>query len=115
MIVSHIDKLTGTPVKGPEIKGTSKKVLVSPKEGWEGWCMRLFTIEVGGATSKHTHPWPHINYITSGRGILHLDGQEHQVSAGSFAYIPEGKPHQFRNDAEEEFSFICIVPQEGDI
>ena len=114
MIVGHIDNLTGIPMQGTELKGALKKVLVSPKEGWEGWTMRVFTLEVGGFTPRHTHPWPHINYIISGKGTLHLDGQDHEINEGSFAYVPGGKLHQFMNNSGEAISFICIVPEEGD-
>jgi quercetin dioxygenase-like cupin family protein len=114
MIVSHINDLAGIPVQGAEVKGAWKKVLVSPKEGWEGWTMRLFTLEAGGFTPRHTHPWPHINYIAEGSGTLYLDGQEYEITEGSFAYVPGGKLHQFSNNSEETLSFICIVPEEGD-
>ena len=96
-------------------KDVNKKVLVGPAEGWEGWVMRLFTFAPGGHTPKHSHPWPHINYIVAGKGILYLDGKEHEVTAGSIAYIPGGKEHQFRNISEsDEFAVICIVPEEGE-
>lgn len=114
MIVGHINDLTGIPMQGPEVKGALKKVLVSPNEGWEGWTMRLFTLDADGFTPRHTHPWPHINYITGGQGLLYLDGREYEVAEGSFAYVPGGKLHQFRNNGQESFSFICIVPEEGD-
>lgn len=114
MIVGHINDLTGIPMQGAEVQGALKKVLVSPKEGWEGWTMRLFSLAPGGFTPQHTHPWPHINFISQGQGHLFLDGQEYEVTAGSFAYVPSGKLHQFRNKGQEEFSFVCIVPEEGD-
>lgn len=114
MIVGHINDLAAVPMLGAEVKGALKKVLVSPSEGWEGWTMRLFALESDGFTPKHTHPWPHINYITAGHGVLFLDDREYEVSAGSFAYVPSGKLHQFRNNSRDDFSFICIVPEEGD-
>lgn len=114
MIVGNIKDLTGIPIQSNEVKGALKKVLVSPKEGWEGWSMRLFTLEAGGYTPRHTHPWPHINFIASGKGILHLDSQDYEISEGSFAYVPGGKLHQFMNNSGEDISFICIVPKEGD-
>jgi quercetin dioxygenase-like cupin family protein len=113
MVVGHIQDVVGTPIENPEVKGALKKVLVSPQD-WEGWAMRLFTLEAGGFTPRHTHPWPHINYVTAGQGTLHLDGQDHALTAGCFAYVPGGKLHQFQNTSQEPLSFICIVPEEGD-
>ena len=114
LVVGHIDNLRQIEIQSPEVKGALKKVLISPKEGWEGWCMRLFTIQAGGYTPKHTHPWPHINYVVSGQGTLELDNQEYELKAGSFAYVPGGKLHQFRNNSDQDFCFICIVPEEGE-
>jgi len=113
MIVSHKDNVKGVKLEGPQIKDATMKVLVSPKEGWEGHVMRLFQLEVGGHTPRHVHPWPHINYIVSGKGRLHLDGKDIEVEAGSYAYVPEDKLHQFENIGNETFEFICIVPEKG--
>jgi quercetin dioxygenase-like cupin family protein len=114
MIVGHVNELAEVPMQGAGIQGAIKKVLVSPKEGWEGWTMRLFTLEPGGFTPRHTHDWPHINYIASGEGTLYLDSQDYALKEGAYAYVPGGALHQFRNDSGKEFSFLCIVPEEGD-
>jgi len=115
MIVSHIRDVMGEKIENPKVKGVLKKVLVSPKEGWEGYVMRVFELDAGGYSPKHTHPWPHINYILKGKGILHLDGKDYDIEEGSFAYIPGNKIHTFSNTGEEKLSFICIVPEEGDV
>lgn len=113
MIVSHKKKVEGVRVEHPEVKDAIMKVLISPKEGWEGHVMRIFELGEGGYTPRHTHPWPHINYIISGKGKLHLGGEDHDIEAGSFAYVPAGKLHQFSNKGKEKLEFICIVPEEG--
>jgi quercetin dioxygenase-like cupin family protein len=113
LAVGHERELTGIPMNIPGASGATKKVLVGPNEGWDGWVMRLFILRADGATPRHTHPWPHINYIVRGKGLLFLDGEEAAVEPGSYAYIPGGSEHQFRA-AGEELTFICIVPEEGD-
>lgn len=115
MIISHLNEIKGTKVEAPEVKNAVKKVLISPDNGWEGYVMRVFELGNGGQTPRHTHEWPHINYITGGKGILHLEGQDYDLEAGSFAYVPGGKLHQFQNKGNEPFSFICIVPEEGEV
>lgn len=114
MIVSHVRDVVGNRLSGPEINNVLRKMLISPKEGWDGYVMRLFELGEGGHTPKHTHDWPHINFITSGKGILHLDGTDYPLETGSFAYVPGGKIHQFKNNGTDPFTFICIVPKEGD-
>ncbi len=113
MIVSHKNDVKAVKIENPQAKEAAMKVLVSPTEGWEGYVMRILEVEAGGYTPKHSHPWPHINYIISGKGRLHLDGKDIDVEAGSFAYVPLDTEHQFSNVGSEKFEFICIVPEEG--
>ncbi len=115
MIVAHKDKLEGIKVTNPEAKGAEMKVLITPEEGWKGHVMRIFTIEPGGFTPRHNHPWPHINYIINGKGKLFLDGKENDIEKGSYAYVPSGETHQFQNTGQETLEFICIVPEEGHV
>ena len=114
MIVSHEKDVLGVDVISPEVKNIVKKVLISPTDGWEGYVMRLFELEEGGHTPKHQHPWPHINYVVQGEGVLHLEGGEYDLSEGSFAFVPGGKMHQFMNIKKGIFKIICIVPEEGE-
>ncbi len=114
MIVSHIKEIEGTKIDSPQVKNVLKKVLISPENGWEGYVMRVFELGEGGYSPKHTHPWPHINYILKGKGVLHLDNKDYELGEGSFAYVPGDKIHQFMNAGTETFTFICIVPEDGD-
>nr|WP_243236935.1 cupin domain-containing protein [Heliobacterium chlorum] len=112
--MSHTKKIQFKTLNGLGIVCARKQSLVGPEQGWDGWVMRQFTLGQDGQTPKHSHPWPHINYILSGKGTLFLDGKEQAVESGSVAYIPGDEEHQFRNVGDEDFVFICIVPEEGD-
>ncbi|AQS59405.1 cupin domain-containing protein [Desulforamulus ferrireducens] len=114
MFVSHVSKIEKIPMNAPGVSGATRQSLIGPAQGWEGWVMRQFSLSSGGHTPRHTHSWPHINYVLSGEGVLFLDGQEHKVAPGSVAYIPGGAEHQFMNKGDQELTFICIVPEEGD-
>ncbi len=114
MIVSHKNEVEGKTVVRDDLKNVVKKTLVGPEQGWEGWVMRLFELGPGGYTPLHKHPWPHINYVVKGPGIIHLDGKDHRVEEGAFAFLPAGKVHQFRNPGQGDIAIICIVPEEGD-
>ena len=98
----------------PAAKNVVKQTGITGKNGWDGWSMRIFTLGAEGYTPKHTHDWPHINYIISGEGSLLVDGKEQPVNPGDTAYVKGGEEHQFKNTGAGEFSFICIVPEEGD-
>ena len=112
-MVGTISQLKGNPITHPDALNATMKVLVSQSEGWVDHVMRVIEVEAGGYTPKHAHVWSHINYIISGTGLLFLDGVEHPVAAGSYAFVPGNALHQFRNTGNTLFQFICIVPKEG--
>jgi len=115
MYVDHVEKIAGQAINNPGVAlNVLKQVLVGPAQGWQGWVMRLFTIAGVGYSPRHAHPWPHINYVVSGKGTLSLDGQDYELQAGSVAYVPDNIEHQFKNTGADDLSFICIVPEEGD-
>lgn len=113
MIVNNMKHIKGKEIVHPEAKGANMKVLVSPNEGWDGYVMRVVEVEEGGYSPKHTHDWPHINYMIEGKGELMIDGKNHPVEAGSYSYVPANSLHQFRNVGTTPFKFICIVPENG--
>jgi len=115
MIVAHEKDLQRLKLEGESLKNVYKKVLISPQEGWEGHVLRTFELETDGYSPKHSHSWPHINYILKGKGTLHLDGIDHEVEEGSYAYVPGNKVHQFSNRGNEPFIFICIVTEDGEL
>lgn len=113
-IVGSKDDVAAVAMSGEGIADVGKRVLVSPAEGWDGWVMRLFDVGPGGHTPRHTHPWPHINFVASGSGALHVAGQDFPLAAGSYAYVPADVEHQFSAGTDAPLSFVCIVPAEGD-
>ncbi len=114
MFVSCIDKIEAKPMEGEGVKNVLKRILVGPNEGWQSHVMRLFTIGKDGNTPRHKHPWPHINYVVSGKGILYLNGKEYEVEKNCVAYVPANAEHQYINTSDEDFVVICIVPKEGE-
>ncbi|MDC7233838.1 MAG: cupin domain-containing protein [Spirochaetales bacterium] len=114
MSILKKEDMPGVAINMAAAKNVMKQTGITGEQGWEGWSMRIFTLAKEGYTPFHTHDWPHINYIISGSGTLFIDGAERQVSPGDTAYVKGGEEHQFKNAGDEDFSFICIVPEEGD-
>jgi quercetin dioxygenase-like cupin family protein len=115
MFVGDVKQVSAQAMSNPGVmENVIKKVLIGPQQGWQGWVMRQFDLAENGFTPRHAHPWPHINYIISGKGTLYLDGQSYEVGPGSIAYVPDNAEHQFKNIGTGDFSFLCIVPEEGD-
>lgn len=115
MIIANEKDIMASALHGSEVQGASMKVLISAKEGWQDHVMRVIELAPGGHSPHHAHDWPHINYMIEGSGVLQIGDRETAVSAGSYAYVPAGQVHQFRNTGPAAFRFICIVPSEGHI
>ncbi len=112
--VSHMDDIEAVEIQMEGAQGILRRMAVGPDQGWTAHAMRIFTVQAGGNTPRHTHPWPHINYVISGSGTLEMAGTLHEIRAGSAASVPNDVEHQFTNPTEEGLVFICIVPRRGE-
>jgi quercetin dioxygenase-like cupin family protein len=115
MIVANEKDVPAMVMENPEVKEAAMKALISPQQGWEGYVMRVVELGKGGYSPRHTHDWPHINYVLEGSGSLHINGKDTPIEAGSYAYVPAGSLHQYKNEGSGMFRFICIVPEEGHV
>ena len=94
---------------------TVKMTMEGAKEdGTPSFSFRVFTIEPGGHTPYHAHPFEHLNYVIEGTGALVAEGgKEHPVSKGDFVLVLPDEKHQYRNrSADKPFAIICAVPKE---
>ncbi|KAL4733866.1 RmlC-like cupin domain-containing protein [Aspergillus similis] len=66
-----------------------------------------------GQLSLHRHTQAEIYYITSGRGIVNIEGLEHEVSAGSVLFIPGDAEHGVVNRGEETLDWFYVFPTAG--
>ncbi len=114
MPVIKYDRLKSAKVEMDGVKNVVKKVPIGKDEGWDNYTMRTFTIGAGGFTPSHKHDWEHVNYIIKGKGQLKIGDEVHELSAKDFAFVPPNTHHQFSNPYDEDFEFICIVPNRGE-
>ncbi len=96
---------------GHEIVGASKQLLIGPGDGAPTFAVRLFTLVPGGHTPQHSHPFEHGVVVLSGRGELAAQGEVHQLTEGSVAYVLPDEVHRFRNTGQDPFRFLCVVPR----
>lgn len=54
-------------------------------------------LEPGGWLGHHRHEPAELYYVLLGEGVLHIDGEEYAVGAGTAAYIPSNSEHGIRN------------------
>lgn len=92
------------------VKGVTGRIAVGKQDGAEHFCMRVFEVEKGGYTPKHTHDWEHELFFHQGKGEVLLNQKWQPVAAGSVAFIPGNQEHQIRNKGEEKLVFVCLIP-----
>ena len=96
-----------------DASGVYKQIPISKADGTPAYSFRVFTIEPGGHTPHHTHPFEHLNYIIEGRGVVLGQDGEHEIKEGDFAMILAGETHQYRNTSiDKPLVMICAVPKE---
>ncbi|UCE25583.1 MAG: cupin domain-containing protein [Candidatus Zixiibacteriota bacterium] len=91
-----------------------KAVAVGPQEGWDDYVLRVFRLGPGGYSPKHRHDWEHVNYVIAGHGRLTIGKETTELDPGDFAFIPPETEHQYENAGDDDFEFICIVPERGE-
>jgi quercetin dioxygenase-like cupin family protein len=108
-----LEKVEKTIPEMEGAKGIYKQIPLSKKDGVPTFSFRVFTIEPGGHTPFHQHPFEHMNYVISGEGILVAEDRGQELKEGDFALILPGEKHQFRNSSENQnLRIICAVPKE---
>ena len=64
------------------------------------------SVPAGGATERHFHRLSEeFYYVTDGRGVMEIDGDEREVGPGDAVLIPAGAWHRIR--AVEPLRFLC--------
>ena len=91
-----------------------KQVPISKNDGSPNFSVRVFTINPGGHTPFHSHPFEHLNYLIQGRGVVVSEGgREQEIVQGSFALIQPDEMHQYKNKSDRDpMVLICAVPKE---
>jgi quercetin dioxygenase-like cupin family protein len=94
--------------------GAWKQLPLGSNDGAPVYSYRVFTLEPGGNTPFHSHPYEHMNFVIEGQGsIINEDGEARPIKAGDFALVYPNEKHQYRNNSSDMiFRMICGVPKE---
>ena len=94
-------------------KGAWRQLPIGSSDGTPNFSLRVFTVEPGGHTPYHQHPYEHVNYVIEGSGALvNEKGEETPLNAGDFDMVNPSEKHQYRNKGDQPFKMICGVPKE---
>ena len=96
----------------PESMGTKSSIrwLIREDDGARAAAMRYFQILPGGKIFGHHHPWEHEIFVVRGAGKLRIGSKWYLVDQGTFIFIPPNVEHEYINEGNEPFEFICIIP-----
>lgn len=92
------------------------------KDVTEGGFLELvneFEVAGGGRVDPHSHPTHEFYYVTAGRGVMTIDGEDRAVAQGDLVHIPPDKVHSLRPVSEHApihcFCFAIGVKGAGPI
>ena len=112
MPVKKVNEIQSQVVKNGD--KTTIQVLISSQEG-PNFAMRRFAMEPGGGMPNHTNTVEHEQYVLRGHARIGIGDEEYEVTAGDIVFIPEGVPHWYQNIGEENFEFLCMIPNKQDV
>jgi len=100
---------------GCEVERTGDRrfrVLLGPGRGCEAATQFVGEIPFGRAPA-HKHTYDEVVHVMGGNGIVHLDGLERPISAGSCIYIPPHTPHCLENTGTEILRVLGVFHPGG--
>jgi quercetin dioxygenase-like cupin family protein len=108
MPVKHSAEVPSQPVKAGD--NTNIQVLLQGPN----FAMRRFVMGPGGGMPNHTNTVEHEQYVLRGRARIGIGDETFDVQPGDVVFIPEGVPHWYQNVGEEDFEFLCMIPNKED-
>jgi quercetin dioxygenase-like cupin family protein len=111
MSVKHSHEVPSEPL--PVGVGASKAVLISSQEA-PNFALRKFTIRSGGSMPLHVNLVEHEQYVLNGKALVIIDEVPYEVQTGDVVFIPANVPHSYTTLGEEDFVFLCSVPNKAD-
>ena len=114
MKVISLSDVKKTPLTMDGAAGVCKQLPLAAADGSPVFSFRVFTIEPGGHTPYHTHPFEHLNFVIKGSGYLvQENGDKLALKKDDFVLVLPQEKHQYRNSsATDPFIMICAVPKE---
>ena len=95
-------------------RGTLMQVLI-PGDTAPDFAMRRFTIKAGGSMPEHTNTVEHEQYVLSGSAEVGIGDRVYRLKKDDVLFIPAGVPHWYRASADEDYVFLCLVPNREDV
>lgn len=115
MIIEHSEEVEAKKIEVEGVEGVYKQRLLTSEKGAPNFTMRKFTVEKGGFTFFHEHDFEHEVYVLEGEGVARKKDEEIKIKAGDAILVSPGEVHQFVNRGENEFVFLCLIPNDAQL
>lgn len=76
--------------------------------------LRYFEVGPGGHSSLEKHEHIHVVMTLRGEGKVIVGDDVYETRPFDVVYVPPMVPHQFVNDGDEPYGFLCIVDGDRD-
>ena len=90
-------------------EGVEVQWLLAAPEGAPTFALRRFTLQPGGRTPRHAHPWEHEVYVLRGGGVVETEDGETALQPDCAVLVLPDETHCFRA-GEEGLQMLCLVP-----
>jgi mannose-6-phosphate isomerase-like protein (cupin superfamily) len=66
-----------------------------------------------GRAPEHQHTYDEVVHVLAGQGVVHLDGTQTEIGAGSSIYLPPHTPHCLENTGSEPLQVLGVFYPAG--
>lgn len=82
-------------------------MLISPQNSsCKNLSIQVSEVPVGSEQPVHAHEPEQCYYIISGKGLMIIEDEKREVSAGDAVYIPPDKKHGIKNTGNEVLKYL---------
>lgn len=78
-----------------------------------GMSLGLYVLPAGGPDPQSPHTEDEVYYVVSGNGMVHVDGEDRSLSAGSIVFVGETVSHHFHSITEDLTLLVVFAPRRG--
>ncbi len=72
----------------------------------------LYRLPAGGQDPQQPHNEDEVYYIISGRGMIHVDGEDREITPGTTVYVAANIVHYFHTITEDLTILVFFAPAE---
>jgi mannose-6-phosphate isomerase-like protein (cupin superfamily) len=74
--------------------------------------MGLYALKAGASDPQSPHSEDEVYYIVSGRGMIHVAGEDREVQTGSIVFVTAHDEHRFHSITEDLQILVFFAPAE---